>query len=275
MDNDIKLTCVTAVYNAISSGNEGNLIRCVESVAKINIPHEHLIYDGGSDDGSVALLRELEQKFPTLRVVSEKDTGIYNALNKGVRDAKGKWFFVLGCDDYIFNSEEIVCAVEVGDKCHSDMVGSLACGGSPDNIVLEGRKRLFCGSPYSHQGILMNTNMVRKLGGFDERYKIAADFDLMQKAFFGGFSVVEYMRAYCCDGLLGVSSDAIKANQEKDCVIINRFGLIGKEVEQLQESRIIPFRIIRSYLFSKFTVVRIAAWYQLLRIVAHKCGLLK
>ena len=76
----MKLTCVTAVFNAIKSGNRESLIRCVESVAKLKTEHEHLIYDGASTDGTVALLRELEAKTPGVRVVSE-------------------WVYVLGADE--------------------------------------------------------------------------------------------------------------------------------------------------------------------------------
>ena len=85
----MKLTCVTATFNCIKAGNRERLIRCVESVAKLKTEHEHLIYDGVSTDGTVELLRELEKRTPNLHVVTESDTGIYNALNKGVRDAKG------------------------------------------------------------------------------------------------------------------------------------------------------------------------------------------
>lgn len=60
----MKLTCVTATFNCIKSGNLDRLIRCVESVAKLKTEHEHLIYDGASTDGTVKLLRELESKTP-------------------------------------------------------------------------------------------------------------------------------------------------------------------------------------------------------------------
>ena len=78
----MKLTCVTATFNCIKAGNRERLIRCVESVAKLKIEHEHLIYDGASTDGTVDLLRELESITPRLKIVSEPDAGIYDALNK-------------------------------------------------------------------------------------------------------------------------------------------------------------------------------------------------
>ena len=101
----MNLTCVTAVYNAIASGNRERLIRCVESVSKLKIEHEHLIYDGASTDGTVELLRGLKQRNDRLSVVSELDKGIYNALNKGVRAANGTWVLILGCDDYLDKPE--------------------------------------------------------------------------------------------------------------------------------------------------------------------------
>ena len=97
----MKLTCVTATFNCIKAGNRERLIRCIESVAKLKTEHEHLIYDGASADGTAELLHELEVKTLGLKVISEPDTGIYNAINKGVRDAKGEWFYVLGADDYV------------------------------------------------------------------------------------------------------------------------------------------------------------------------------
>ena len=115
----MKLTCVTATFNCIKAGNRERLVRCIESVAKLKTEHEHLIYDGESTDGTAELLRELEAKTPGLKVVSEPDTGIYNALNKGVRDAKGDWFYVLGADDYILHPDVLDSIIDGVCSCFS------------------------------------------------------------------------------------------------------------------------------------------------------------
>jgi glycosyltransferase len=179
----MKLTCVTATFNCIKAGNRERLIRCVESVAKLKTEHEHLIFDGASTDGTVELLRELEVKIPNLKVVSEPDTGIYNALNKGVRDAKGEWFYVLGADDYIcvpevmdgllygnLNSDYDVIVAPV----ERDVLNSLYS--SPSDM-----KWFFERHPHSHQGLIMKTSVVRRCDGFDERYKVCADYDMAFK----------------------------------------------------------------------------------------------
>ena len=173
----MKLTCVTAVFNAIKSGNRENLIRCVKSVAALKTEHEHLIYDGASTDGTVELLRELESKTPGLKVVSEPDTGIYNALNKGVRDARGEWFYVLGADDYICNPDVMDETIEMAGDAEL-----LASPVARDNECyqfhkLDDLKYIFIHIPYCHQGVIAKTIRIRSFGGYDESYRISADGD--------------------------------------------------------------------------------------------------
>ena len=175
----MKLTCVTATFNCIKAGNRDRLIRCVESVAKLKTGHEHLIYDGASTDGTVELLRELEAKTPGLKVVSEPDTGIYNALNKGVRDAQGEWFYVLGADDYIMNVQYFDRVLREAEESTSVIVAPVA---RDDGMVLFEKEsdlaNIFFGYPYSHQGVVMKSEVVRRYGGFNERYLTCADWNL-------------------------------------------------------------------------------------------------
>ena len=178
------LTVVTATFNCLDSGSHDCLLRCVESVASIKTEHEHLVYDGASKDGTAELLFALEKEIPTLKVVSEPDTGIYNALNKGVRDAKGEWFYVLGADDYI-------CAPNVLDNLLGNAAKETMVMVSPVERERENRfyrklpdmAKIFWTVPCSHQGIVMRTKLVRGCGGFDEKkYEICADWDMMLKA---------------------------------------------------------------------------------------------
>lgn len=173
----MKLTCVTATFNCIKAGNQDSLIRCIESVAKLNTVHEHLVYDANSTDGTIGLLRNLEARIERLKVVSEPDSGIYNAINKGVRDAKGEWFYVLGADDYILNPETLDKLLLEEEDC--DEIATICVTHSSIRpITLD---RIFYASPYCHQGTVIKTNVLRSLGGFDERYRICADYDLFLK----------------------------------------------------------------------------------------------
>ena len=83
------LTVVTVVLNLIQNHREISFRNCVESTAAQTYPHiEHLVIDGGSTDGTLELLRSL-QKQKKISCFSEKDRGIYDAMNKGIRRASG------------------------------------------------------------------------------------------------------------------------------------------------------------------------------------------
>lgn len=86
-----KVSVVTTTYNDIE-----NLKRILAEVKKQTYPNiEHIIVDGGSTDGTVDLLKELEEKEPgRISWMSEKDNGIYDAINKGIRMATGE---IVGC----------------------------------------------------------------------------------------------------------------------------------------------------------------------------------
>ncbi len=244
----MKLTCVTAVFNAISSGNRERLVRCVESVARLKTEHEHLIYDGESKDGTVELLRELEAKTPGVKVVSEPDTGVYNAMNKGVRDAKGEWFYVLGCDDYISHPEVLDRDLE------DDVSGKYSVIVTPverDN----GKKEFYWGyqdmmcllrkNPCSHQGLVMRTSVIRKMRGFDEKFRIVADYDMQLKVHFANepHLYLEEPFALFADG--GMSAVYQKnAIREMAFVLMERLGISERELSRYRSDGVMPLRRI-------------------------------
>lgn len=86
-----KLSIVTASFNSIHTIRD-----TIESVLQQNYPDfEHIVVDGGSKDGTVELLKE----YPHLRWISEKDEGLYHAMNKGIQMATGEIVNMLNSDD--------------------------------------------------------------------------------------------------------------------------------------------------------------------------------
>lgn len=249
------LTCVTAVFNAVRSGKRELLVRCVKSVAALQADHEHLVYDGASNDGTVDILRELEAETPNLRVVSEPDTGLYNALNKGVRDARGEWFYVLGCDDYI-------AAPQVLDELLSkmpdaDLVASptwLDRGNGPENGFWV-RRHLLTGMPYCHQGVLMRTSTMRTFCGFDESYPIVADYDLVLKFHRSLKRIVFARRPYGVFSAGGLSSSA-----RTECeAVIRNFNLTGRDAEVFRRDWQLPWRFLLRHLFHRDPTIRLSS----------------
>jgi len=177
----IKLSCVTAVLNACGEDSRAKLASCIRSVAALACSHEHRFYDGGSRDGTQEAVVRLAEGDPALVLVSEPDKGVYAALNKGVRDARGEWFYVLGSDDCIVDpkalDEILADATDDVDVIVAPVLG-VDADGRERRLKVPNPHLLFQSTPYCHQGVLVRTSVMRELGGFDERYRVAADYDL-------------------------------------------------------------------------------------------------
>ncbi|WP_126249321.1 glycosyltransferase family 2 protein [Chitinophaga rhizosphaerae] len=170
-----KVSIVIATFNAMV-----HLPECLASIQRLGRTDlEIVIVDGGSTDGTVEYVRSLE--WPHLRWVSEKDKGIYDALNKGARMAKGTWVHFLGSDDrllegfsrladqlsdpdtiYYANSEEWY----YGDK-------------KPDYILLGGKFSNYriAKYPVNHQAIVYPTKIFAT-HSYNLKYRIFADYAL-------------------------------------------------------------------------------------------------
>jgi glycosyltransferase involved in cell wall biosynthesis len=93
---DIQLSVITPVFNG-----KKYLESCLSNVAAQAFPGlEHLIMDGCSNDGSLEILKDWQARHSHIRVISEKDNGQSDAMNKGIRLAKGNIIGFLNVDDY-------------------------------------------------------------------------------------------------------------------------------------------------------------------------------
>lgn len=90
-----KLSIITITYNDLH-----NLIKTVNSVIQQVTPDvEYLIIDGKSNDGTYEYLNDISKKMQ-IKYISEKDNGIYDAMNKGIKISTGKWVYFLNAGDF-------------------------------------------------------------------------------------------------------------------------------------------------------------------------------
>ncbi len=116
MQNKPLVTIVTITRNLIKEGRKDFFRQCVDSVKMQDYSHiEHVIVDGASDDGTLDLFNELG-----LEYISEPDTGIYNAFNKGVKRANGKYIAFLNSDDYYIIPNAVTLVVDALEKSNAD-----------------------------------------------------------------------------------------------------------------------------------------------------------
>jgi glycosyltransferase involved in cell wall biosynthesis len=167
-----KVSVVTVVRNGAAT-----LDACIRSVAAQTYPNvEHVIVDGGSTDGTLDILHRHDA---TLGLwVSEPDSGIYDALNKGVRLCAGQHYIVLGCDDVLLPT-----AAESFMR-HADrgwVVFAWVFFQSPR----KGAMRIRAHSA----GSLIHMEAHRRFGFYDQSYRIAADTKFLETARRAGVTV--------------------------------------------------------------------------------------
>lgn len=274
----MKLSIITATWNLVAAGRGEMLRRCVRSVSAVRHA-EHIIIDGGSTDGTVEEIKNEELRMKNeegaggVRWISEKDRGIYDALNKGVRMAQSEWIHILGCDDYICDPEALGKAIEEGEKRGAEIIITLAekeGGGRTINL-----KACLYSIPYCHQGVLMKKSLIERLGGFNAALRLAGDYELTLKAHLSGAKevVLPYRFAHYSTG--GASSNWAKLHSEVNEVASRIFGLSEVETDRFDKTRCLPVRVLFPLLFHRRGMVRRGAAWQLIRnvvcLVKRKC----
>lgn len=164
----------------INLNNLNGLIKTIESVqGQSYSDYEHIVVDGLSDDGSVEFLRNHSDYFSYF--VSEEDNGIYDAMNKGVIQAKGKWIYFLNAGD-IFHDKEVLANIFKRKKINKKDViyGSTVKieDNKQNHIKPSELSSFFYKLPFSHQAVFVKTELLKQ-SPFDTKYRIASDYDLL------------------------------------------------------------------------------------------------
>jgi glycosyltransferase involved in cell wall biosynthesis len=244
------ISVITVVYNA--AGSIERTITSVLGQTYTNI--EYIIVDGASTDETLSIIRKYEEQIDYW--VSEKDDGIYDAMNKGISLAKGEWINFMNVGDYFYDEDVVetlfASSLEVGAKV---IYGDAMQLFPRADTVRSGSQELVdikCGPTFIHQCTFTHSNLAKQYP-FDLEYKICADYDFFYKMYTLNipFQKVDMIIAYY--DMTGISSHffatykEIRAIQKKyvngqdTCVTRKRLLVIAcKEVLK----KILPNRLV-------------------------------
>jgi glycosyltransferase involved in cell wall biosynthesis len=178
----MKISVVTVCYNGAST-----IEQTLTSVAGQTWPNfEHIVIDGGSVDGTLLIVDSYRSRLA--HVVSEKDNGIYDAMNKGIALATGDIVGFINADDFYASPDALAKVAAVfsdptveacyGDLCYVKQENTSA-------LVRYWKSSEFHSGAFEsgwcppHPTFFVRREVYQRLGGFDLSYKIAADMELM------------------------------------------------------------------------------------------------
>lgn len=179
-----KISIITVCRNS-----EATIRETLESVASQSYKNfEHIVVDGGSVDGTLAVLRAWKKY--SVRLVSEPDEGIYDAMNKGIVMATGDIIGIINSDDIYYGDgvlEKVVSVMQDNavDACYADLI--YVDKNKSDRIIRYWKscafeKGLFTnGWMPPHPTFFTRRSVYEKYGLFDLKYSLAADFELMAR----------------------------------------------------------------------------------------------
>lgn len=234
------VTVITVTRNIFQAGRQRTFEECLESVHKQDYPYvEHLIIDGASDDGTLEFLSKYEAD-GWITCYSEPDDGIYDAMNKGINRARGKYVAFLNSDDCWYEPTGISRSVKLLEEAQADF------SYAPRRIINEDGSHmayeeaslavLFTRYPFCHQTMFTRTDLLLKLNGFAyKKYKITADYDLLTRLLIGGAKAVFVPHCFTAFRLGGFSASADIVYQEYTSILKEYYG---KYVENFDEHEV-------------------------------------
>lgn len=240
----ITFSIVTVCYNA-----ETEIYSTLASVLKQSCyDYEFIIMDGGSKDKTVEIVKEYEPKFLGLgidyKICSEPDEGIYNAMNKGIVRAKGKWLIFLNAGDY-FSHHRVLekvkdnPAINNADVIYGDMIykkgDQFAYRKCEPLDLLE---RVEYRMPFCHQCVFTRTQ-VMKDRLFDEYFKISADHDFFLNCYVTGKKFHYINIPVSVFKLGGVSTAGHTFELQKECLRTARNHGVVSSGKYIRETLII------------------------------------
>lgn len=257
----MKVSVITVTYNS-----ELTISDTIVSVLSQNYSNiEYIIIDGKSTDNTINIIKKYEANHPNkIKWISEKDNGIYDAMNKGITTATGDIIGILNSDDFFTSNDIISKIVNAFQKNPSiEAVYGDIHFVKPENLnkciryyssKIFSRPLMRLGFMPAHPSFYMKKNSFKKYGLYKTDYKIAADFEFLLRVIFLYKASTLYLpldMVTMRDG--GVSTSGINARKQ----IMKEHLRAFKENGIYTNSLILSLRYIYKIIELLFTKVKL------------------
>lgn len=213
----MKVSIITSCYNRVNT-----IQGAIESVLAQDYPDiEYIIVDGLSNDGSMDVINQYKGK--VAKIVSERDHGMYEAINKGIRLATGDIIGLVHSDDFLYDSHVISDIVKEFENTNADFVygDGVFVNATDINKPVRNwiggpyyRWKVACGWLPLHPTCYIRRDVMMREGLYDESFKIAADTDLLVRyLYMARLKVVYLKRKIIRMRMGGLSTDSEKRRQ--------------------------------------------------------------
>lgn len=246
----MKISIITIVYN-----REYCIADCIGSVLNQTYNDiEHIVIDGGSTDGTQKQIEPLRDKLAVY--ISEKDDGIFDALNKGIKNSTGDIIGILNSDDFFYQPETIEKVVQAFVDSGADLV--YAKGLFVDKNDLSKVKRIYPSKPFQkrylfygwiplHTTIFVRREVFSRYGLYNPGFTIASDYEMSIRLFRNDKVKKFFLNEWVVNMRLGGLSTSARLQLKKskeDLRIINRYRLNGLFTLACKIGRKIPQYIV-------------------------------
>lgn len=201
-----RITVVTVVFNCKDTIEKTLL----SVIGQSHVGIEYIVVDGGSTDGTVRVIEKHDRYIDCW--ISEKDKGIYNAMNKGIDLSTGDWIVFMNAGDQFHSHRTVERVVDALDERFAVVAGGVRYVYDDNNARVKHMKLKFSGFYMSvphHQASFINNRMMKGYR-YDESFRIRGDLDFVTRLHADGHAFHMIDEVICDVDTTGVSSGLSK-----------------------------------------------------------------
>jgi len=220
----------------INRNNASGLLKTIESViGQCYSNYEYIIIDGGSVDGSIDAIKKYADKINFW--ISEPDSGIYNAMNKGLAKSTGEYCLFLNSGDYLI-SPGVLDQIFKNNPKEDIIFGNIIYEGDKEPIVFSDTITLntFLGLSIGHAASFIKRDLFQKYGQYNEQNKIVSDWEFFLKAFLiykcSYRHINETLTVYQKGGISTTASQNVTLIEERNGVLKREFPELYDTIEE-------------------------------------------